>query len=113
MLFLQALISFAVVDILPTSAQTATSSSPTTQYTITAKDITAKFIPYGARLTSLVVPDRNGKDQDVVLGYDDTSKYITDTETNHTYFGPVVGRFANRIVRTDRTAKTIQQLTTP
>ena len=75
----------------------ATTSSPFTMYTISADNITAQFIPYGARLTSLLVPDRNGTQQDVVAGYDTGERYLQDTETNHTYFGPVVGRYANRI----------------
>lgn len=107
MYFLQALGVFASVGILPAIAQNSTASSPLAEYTLTADNITAKFIPYGARLTSLVVPDRSGNDQDVVLGYDDTAQYVTDTETNHTYFGPVVGRFANRIVRRSEFPKEI------
>lgn len=78
-------------------AQTSTSSSPFTVYTLTAENITAKFIPYGARLTSLLVPDRSGNVQDIVLGYDNATQYAIDTATNHTYFGPIVGRYANRI----------------
>jgi aldose 1-epimerase len=78
-------------------AQTPTSSSPFTECTLTAENITAKYIPYGARLTSLLVPDRSGNVQDVVVGYDNATQYLTDTETNHTYFGAVVGRYANRI----------------
>lgn len=66
-------------------------------YTIQAENITAKLIPYGARLTSLLVPDRDGQVQDVVVGYDHPRQYLHDTETAHTYFGPVVGRYANRI----------------
>jgi len=95
----------ALSPILPVVAQnssassnaTSTSSSPFTLYTITADNITATFIPYGARLTSVLVPDRNGNVQDIIAGYDDPMQYLTDTETNHTYFGPVVGRYANRI----------------
>lgn len=79
------------------NAQTATTSSPLTSYTLTADNITAVLIPYGARLTHLLVPDRNGDVQDVVAGYDDPAQYPIDTATNHTYFGPVVGRYANRI----------------
>lgn len=79
------------------NAQTATTSGPLTSYTLTAENITAVFIPYGARLTHLLVPDRDGVLQDVVAGYDNTSQYPVDTATNHTYFGPVVGRYANRI----------------
>lgn len=78
-------------------AQTNTSSSPFTVYTLSAENITAKFIPYGARLISMLVPDRNGDIQDIALGYDNATQYLRDTETNHTYFGPIVGRYANRI----------------
>ena len=63
------------------------SSGPLTEYTIEAESITAKCIPYGARLTHLLVPDRNGTQQDVALGYDEPSDYVKDTATNHTYFG--------------------------
>ena len=75
----------------------AQSSSPLAKYTIAAPGINATFIPYGARLTNLFVNDKHGEPQDVVLGYDDASQYIDDTETVHTYFGPIVGRYANRI----------------
>lgn len=78
-------------------AGTPTVSSPLTSYTLTADNITAVLIPYGARLTHLLVPDRDGVLQDVIAGYDNTSQYPVDTATNHTYFGPVVGRYANRI----------------
>lgn len=80
-----------------TSSNSTGSANPFQVYTLTAQNITAKFIPYGARLTSLLVQDRNGNYQDVVAGYDDPTQYVRDTETNHTYFGPVVGRYANRI----------------
>ncbi|KAG9767709.1 aldose 1-epimerase [Exophiala dermatitidis] len=98
----QALITSTAV--VPVFGQTSTNSSspsgttdPFAVYTISAENITAKFIPYGARLTSLLVPDRDGQYQDVAVGYDNATQYLTDTETNHTYFGAVVGRFANRI----------------
>ncbi|CAF9914194.1 MAG: hypothetical protein ALECFALPRED_009492 [Alectoria fallacina] len=75
----------------------AQNSSVFTKYTISAPGINASFIPYGARLTNLLVPDKNGNPQDVVLGYDSGTTYLNDTETDHTYFGAVVGRYANRI----------------
>jgi aldose 1-epimerase len=62
-----------------------------------ANNITAEFIPYGARLISLHVPDKEGTPQDVVVGYDDPIQYLNDTQTSHTYFGAVIGRIANRI----------------
>ncbi len=76
---------------------TATSYSPFALYTLRADNITATFIPYGARLTSLLVPDRTGTDQDVAVGYDDPAQYGVDSATNHTYFGTIVGRYGNRI----------------
>ncbi|MCJ1282626.1 hypothetical protein MMC26_001951 [Xylographa opegraphella] len=72
-------------------------ASPFTKYTISAPGISASFIPYGARITNLYVNDKDGNSQDVVLGYDNGTQYLHDTETVHTYFGPVVGRYANRI----------------
>ncbi|KAI9811764.1 MAG: hypothetical protein M1827_005309 [Pycnora praestabilis] len=73
------------------------SANPFQKYTISAPGISASFIPYGARLTNLLVNDKSGNPQDVVLGYDDGTSYLYDTEGPHTYFGAVVGRYANRI----------------
>ncbi|OJD21187.1 hypothetical protein ACJ73_07474 [Blastomyces percursus] len=74
-----------------------TSSDPFKHYVISAQNIQATLIPYGATLTSLLVNDRDGRQQDVAVGYDDPKQYLTDTKTNHTYFGCIVGRYANRI----------------
>ena len=79
------------------ASPSSTSSASGTIYTIQAENITAKFIDLGARLTSLTVPDRNGNLADVVVGYDTYQGYVQDNATNHTYFGAVVGRYANRI----------------
>ncbi|KAL8781294.1 MAG: hypothetical protein Q9213_006069 [Squamulea squamosa] len=67
------------------------------KYTISAPGINATFIPYGARLTNLYVNDRNGVPQDVVLGYDDPADFVRNDQTVHSYIGPIVGRYANRI----------------
>ena len=48
---------------------------------------------YGATLVRLIVPDRNGRMTDVVLGHDDVNGY----ESGEGYLGATVGRFANRI----------------
>ena len=48
---------------------------------------------YGATLVNVVVPDKDGKMTDVVLGYDDVSGY----EHGGLFFGATVGRSANRI----------------
>ena len=48
---------------------------------------------FGARIVSLMVPDRDGVLRDVVLGFDDVASYID----NPSAFGAVMGRYANRI----------------
>ena len=66
------------------------------QYTLTnAAGATAKIITYGAILTELDVPDRDGKLGDVVLGFDNLKDYLA----GHPYFGATVGRVANRIAK--------------
>lgn len=92
-----ALLSTAVAMLRASAQCSFSATSAFEKYTISAPGINASFIAYGARLTNLFVSDKNGNAQDVVLGYDNGTQYLVDTETNHTYFGPVVGRYANRI----------------
>ena len=51
---------------------------------------------FGARVVSLVVPDKDGNPTDVVLGYDNIAQYA-DLENSPSDFGSSVGRYANRI----------------
>ena len=67
--------------------------TPVELYTLTNGKITAKVMTYGAILTELIVPDRNGKAADVVLGFDSLEGYLA----GHPYFGATVGRVANRV----------------
>jgi len=55
--------------------------------------LTATVTPWGARLVSLHIPDRQGKLADVVLGHDRIEDYLAYP----TYFGATCGRYANRI----------------
>ncbi|MTJ82725.1 MAG: galactose mutarotase [Telmatospirillum sp.] len=55
--------------------------------------VTARLIAYGARLTELHLPDRQGHFADVVLGFDDLESYVR----HQAYFGATCGRFSNRI----------------
>jgi aldose 1-epimerase len=67
---------------------------PVHLYTLTnAGGMEVKITNYGATLVSLVVPDRDGKSADVVLGYDKLEDYVAGKY----YFGCIVGRYANRI----------------
>ena len=53
----------------------------------------ARILNYGGTVVSLKVPDRDGRLDDVVLGYDTLPEYVDDLS----YFGCIVGRYANRI----------------
>ena len=65
-----------------------------TLYSIENKNgMTAQVMDFGAILVNLLVPDKNGKIDDVVLGYDK----IEDYYDNGNFFGATVGPSANRI----------------
>ncbi len=61
---------------------------------------------YGARIVSIMVPDRTGTLQDVVLGFDSIADYLNYPNN----FGATIGRYANRIAkgRFELDGKTIQ-----
>jgi aldose 1-epimerase len=64
------------------------------QFTLEAgPGIVARLIEYGATLTSLEAPDREGRAGPVVLGFDALEPYLDCGA----YLGSTVGRFANRI----------------
>ena len=66
---------------------------PTALYTLSNNGMEACLTNYGARLVSLMVPDKEGKLEDVVLGFDN----IDDYHLRKNNFGSVVGRYAGRI----------------
>jgi aldose 1-epimerase len=64
------------------------------RYTLrNAQGMTVRLITYGATVTELLVPDRQGKPADVALGFDNLAQY----ETQSPYFGCTAGRVAFRI----------------
>jgi aldose 1-epimerase len=58
-----------------------------------AHGLVLKVTNYGATVTELHVPDKQGKLADVVLGFSELAGYQKGTA----YFGAIVGRVANRI----------------
>jgi aldose 1-epimerase len=69
-------------------------NTPVQLYTLTNKNgLIAKISNYGAIVTELHLPDRNGRFADVVLGFEKLDGYLA----GHPYFGAIVGRVANRI----------------
>jgi len=58
-----------------------------------ASGIKVTLTNFGGIVTSLFVPDRNGKFDDVVLGFPTLDGYLKE----HAYFGAIIGRYGNRI----------------
>jgi aldose 1-epimerase len=56
--------------------------------------IVVQITNFGGKIVSLWVPDKNGKYEDVVMGYSTLSEY---QKTGEIYFGSLIGRYGNRI----------------
>lgn len=82
---------------LSISTATATVEGKEAQvYTLkNANGVEVDISNYGGVITRLVVPDKAGKLENVVLHYQDLEGYSTSTN----YFGSTVGRYANRIAK--------------
>ncbi len=68
-------------------------------YAVTLRNgrgVSVCVITYGARVQSIVTPDRQGRRADIVLGYGKLAGYLGKSDP---YFGATVGRYANRIAR--------------
>jgi aldose 1-epimerase len=65
-------------------------------YTLTnSEGMEVRAITFGGVITSIRVPDRSGKFDDVALGFDSLEGYLK----NPPYFGSIIGRYGNRIAR--------------
>lgn len=65
-------------------------------YTLTnTRGMEARIMTYGGVVVSLKAPDRSGKLEDVVLGYEKLDGYLTDKR----FFGGLIGRYGNRIAK--------------
>ena len=63
-------------------------------YTLTnSQGMRVAITNYGGILVSILVPDRNGKPGDVVIGFDNLEGYLA----KEPYFGALIGRYGNRI----------------
>jgi len=60
-----------------------------------SKGMLVRIMTYGATVTEIRVPDRDGRAGNVVLGFDNLAQYLAGCP----YFGATVGRVANRIAR--------------
>jgi len=60
---------------------------------VNANGMKVTITNFGGKVVSILVPDKNGKLADVVLGYDSLSQY----PSGNPYYGALIGRFGNRI----------------
>jgi aldose 1-epimerase len=73
---------------------TQVQGKPVTLYVLKNENgLEATITNYGGRWVSMMVPDKNGRLTDVVLGYDHIDDYISSTGN----FGGLIGRYGNRI----------------
>ena len=83
----------------PAAFDSTINNKPVKLYVLkNANGMEACITNYGGRVVSLVVPDKDGKPTDVVLGYDNLRQY-TDTLNSPSDYGSSVGRYANRIAK--------------
>ncbi|WP_179021862.1 aldose epimerase family protein [Winogradskyella forsetii] len=72
-------------------------STSVQQYTLkNSNGVELNVITYGGRITSLKVPNKDGKLENVVLGHDTMEGYLRD---DNPFFGALIGRFGNRIAK--------------
>ncbi|HYY10356.1 MAG TPA: aldose epimerase family protein, partial [Kineosporiaceae bacterium] len=69
--------------------------TPVERYVLRSDVLEVGVLGYGGIVQSLHAPDREGRRDDVVLGFDDVRRY----QDASPYFGALVGRYANRIAR--------------
>lgn len=82
------------VEVLPFG--TLADGTEIEQYVLTnANGIIVKVITYGGIIQELHIPDKSGKLEDVVLGYDNIEGYVA----SNPYFGAIIGRYGNRIAK--------------
>ena len=80
----------------PKDFKSTYNGKPTALYTLTnEKGMEVCITNFGGRIVSVMVPDKNGQMQDVVLGFDNIQDYFP--ENNASDFGAAIGRYANRI----------------
>ena len=90
-------VNLTVSKLDPARFDTVINEKPVKLYVLKNENgMEACITNYGARVVSLVVPDKDGNPTDVVLGYDNIAQYA-DTLNSPSDYGSSVGRYANRI----------------
>ena len=77
---------------------TTVNDKPVQLFTIkNANGMQVSITNFGGRVVQILVPDKEGNFQDVVLGYDNVEQYIDTAKYGGSDFGAAIGRYANRI----------------
>ncbi len=87
------LLGLCALPIIACSPKTETGDAFYTMKNDAGMEVTVTS--FGGRITSILVPDRDGVKRDVVLGFDKVEDYYP--ENHQTDFGASIGRYANRI----------------
>ena len=84
------------VELIPVSDfQTEVDGKGVSLYTLTGGGLTMQVTNFGGRVVSLWVPDKKGRVDDIVLGYNNIEAYVNNP--GERFLGAVVGPYANRI----------------
>lgn len=79
---------------------TAPDGQAVQRYTlVNGRGMRVRVLTYGGIVQSIDVPDRHGHIADVALGYKTVDDYVADQKDQGTYFGQLIGRYANRIAK--------------
>jgi len=71
-------------------------------YTLSEGKVEARIITYGGIVVSLKTPDKSGKVDDIVLGFDNLDQYVkVSNAPGNPFFGALIGRYANRIANAE------------
>uniref|UniRef100_A0A6N2L874 Aldose 1-epimerase n=1 Tax=Salix viminalis TaxID=40686 RepID=A0A6N2L874_SALVM len=88
-----ALFWFSILVVLQYASIDSAMAEEIGMYELKKGNLSMKLTNYGARIVSLVLPDKNGKRGDVALGFDTIQGFMNASSP----FGATVGRVANRI----------------
>ena len=67
-------------------------------YTLSEGKVEARIMTYGGIVVSLKTPDKSGKVEDIVLGFDTLDEYVkVSNAPGNPFFGALIGRYGNRI----------------